>query len=127
MRYAIWFVDALCGPDIIIHAFGPGDGNFPESPLTPIGKRLYGTTVAGGHKTRFGPQYHHGCVFSVPMKVPMVGSGRNRRNATYPYCVQLYAGSGGYYPVGGVIDVSGSLYGTMSTGGIRNNGTIFQL
>jgi len=111
---AVYSVPLTGGPAVILHQFTEGlDGDAAESPLTLIGNDLYGTTVAGGAVN--GRPSGFGTVYKVP-----IAGGSDKL---------LYSFVRGepYYPIGGVIDVNGSLYGTLSRGGPNYTGAVFKL
>ncbi len=85
---------------------GP-DGAFPGSGLTLVGSRLYGTTVNGG------PALEYGNIFSINLD----GSGFRIEHS--------FVGSDGAYPQGGLTLVGDTLYGTTSSGGLNDAGTVF--
>jgi uncharacterized repeat protein (TIGR03803 family) len=107
----------------VLHAFGldPNDGNAPESDLImDAGGALYGTTTGGGPATDQGG--NAGTIF----KLTPPSSGQTGWTET-----QLYGFSGGqdgstpFAPL--VMDKTGALYGTSSSGGSDYSGTIFKL
>ncbi len=72
---------------------------------------LYGTTISGGANNK-------GSVFELEK------SGGNWTLTT----LYSFSGSDGAEPMGGlVMDAAGNLYGTTSTGGVGNGGTVFEL
>jgi uncharacterized repeat protein (TIGR03803 family) len=80
----------------------PGDGSLPSGDLLDVGGMLYGTTENGG-------AYSKGTVFSVNPKTKI-------ETAIYAF----QGGSDGSFPVAGLINVGGTLYGTTSGGGSPN-------
>jgi uncharacterized repeat protein (TIGR03803 family) len=110
------FSITLSGTEKVLHNFGRGsDGQTPEASLIDVNGTLYGTTTFGG---AFGK----GTVFSIS-----------------PYSVEekvlhnFGSGSDGAFPVGGLVDVNGTLYGTTAGGGAYAGcfwggcGTVFAL
>jgi uncharacterized repeat protein (TIGR03803 family) len=97
------------GKESVLHSFGgSGDGDNPET-LINVGGALYGTTVNGGANGL-------GTVFSI------TPSGKE----TVLYSFK--GGSGdGEYPLAGLVNVMGTLYGTTAYGGATNNGTVFKI
>lgn len=98
----------------VLHAFRGGgtDGADPMAGLLEIRGRLYGTTAEGG--AYGGSNYSGGTVFSVN-----VATGNER-------VLHSFGGSAdGAYPVAGLIDVNGTLYGTTEEGGQNGAGTVF--
>jgi uncharacterized repeat protein (TIGR03803 family) len=88
----------------------PKDGALPRGDLVNVGDTLYGTTVAGGTGN-----CHAGCgtVFTVTPKRGV--TVRNSFLDKEPY------------PIGRLINVDGTLYGTTSAGGAYGKGTVFKL
>jgi uncharacterized repeat protein (TIGR03803 family) len=90
---------------------------YPQAPLIDVGGTLYGTTNNGGafhnHKTCPG-----GCgtVFSITTSgvVKVLHSFGNAQDGQYP-------------AEAGLVDVSGTLYGTTSAGGAFGGGTVFSI
>jgi uncharacterized repeat protein (TIGR03803 family) len=101
------------GAESVLYSFAGGnDGAFPNGGgLLKVGGRLYGTTENGGAS-------NHGTVFSVSVK-----SGAE----SVLYSFVGSAGSDGAFPLAGLINVAGTLYGTTELGGANNLGTIFSL
>ena len=94
-----------------IHDFDAAHGVYPTGRLAqgPDGS-FYGTLFTGG------PGFANGAVF----KVAADGSSSSMLHA--------FDGSGGNYPMGGVIRGSdGALYGTTDEGGVSGAGTVFRL
>jgi uncharacterized repeat protein (TIGR03803 family) len=86
--------------ETILHAFAGGsDGAYPLSAVTEASGTLYGTTSMGGGSDA-------GVVFKTPAK----GGGDTVLHA-------FTGGSDGGLPEGGVVDVSGNLFGTTFSGG----------
>ena len=98
------------GTVAILHTFGSaGDGEVPLSGPLNVNGKLYGTTYEGGI-------HSDGVVYRVGTK----GS----------YKV-LYAFQGGEYdgsnPIGGLVELNGTLYGTTYQGGAANDGIVFSV
>ena len=88
---------------------GSKDGAYPEAGLLNVNGTLYGTTYEGGGATGGGT------VFAITT------SGKET-------LLHSFTGSGdGEYPNAGLIDVSGTLYGTTADGGANDGGTVFLL
>jgi len=108
------------GAQTVLHSFGTyPDGQNPQADLIDVNGTLYGTTYAGG-------SYGYGTVFSLDRK-----TGTER--TLYTFCSQ-YPCTDGDLPIGGLIDVNGTLYGTTFGGGTSNEcvdlpgcGTVFSL
>lgn len=84
-----------------------GDGTNPYARLTLFKNKLYGVTFSGGeHCVGYGPC---GTVFSVDPK-----SGTE--SVVYSFCAQKNCDDGAS-PVGALINVKGTLYGTTEEGG----------
>jgi uncharacterized repeat protein (TIGR03803 family) len=99
------------GTETVLHSFGgAGDAYNPEDPLTiDASGNLYSTTEFGGIADE-------GALFKVAPK--------GKETILYSFT----GGSDGALPRGGVImDASGNLYGTTSSGGDSNLGTVFKL
>lgn len=105
------------GVEKVLNNFGnkPGEAASPWASLVYVGGLLYGTTAGGGASGG-------GTAFSVTT------SGETR--VLHSFCT---AGADGCGPVAGLIDVSGSLYGTTPRGGRYgvahngNDGTFFSI
>jgi len=90
----------------ILHDFsGTPDGANPQAPLTYVKDTLYGTTENGGAASKDG-----GTVYSI--------SPTGAENVVY----RFMPGRDGNYPVAGLIDVNGTLYGTTYKGGAGSYG-----
>jgi uncharacterized repeat protein (TIGR03803 family) len=91
------------GVEKVLHRFlGGADGISPESVLVDVNGTLYGTTRVGGGS---GCSYGCGTVYRV--------SASGTEKVLYAF----KGGSDGAYPIAGLIDVNGTLYGTTSEGG----------
>jgi uncharacterized repeat protein (TIGR03803 family) len=112
------------GAEQVLHDFrvnGP-HGEYPDASLIGLKGKLYGTTFAGGGSTNCRRPNGCGTVFSV------TPSGTE---------IMLYGFKGGpsdgAYPVGSLLSVDGTLYGTTDYGGAysgcNNNhcGTVFSI
>ncbi len=98
----------------VLHKFtGGADGMYPMAALIAVKGRLYGTTYQGG-------AYNEGTVFSVRMT-----DGEERVLHSFS------GGSDGAYPLAGLTDAKGSLYGTTQQGGegrsAGDSGTVFRV
>jgi uncharacterized repeat protein (TIGR03803 family) len=89
---------------------GGSDGQDPVEGLIDVGGLLYGTTYRGGASG-------DGTVFSLD---PNSGA------ETVVYSLGAYQGDG-QYPAGALLEVDGMLFGTTSSGGSANGGTVFSL
>lgn len=91
-----------------------GDGGNPTASLIDVSGKLYGTTRNGGAYCRFSQSC--GTLFSL------TSTGVEKILHSFGDA------SDGNTPAAGLIEVSGTLYGTTSAGGVRNNnGTVFAL
>jgi uncharacterized repeat protein (TIGR03803 family) len=116
----VFSVNPRTGAETVLHAFAGGsDGAYPLAGLINVGGTLYGTTERGGSANCAGAK---GCgtVFSVS---PTTGA-----------VTVLYAfagGSDGAYPLAGLLNVDGTLYGTTERGGTgcpgNGCGTVFSV
>ena len=107
------------GGNIVNNAFSL-DGSDPDAGLTLVGATLYGTTSTGGSN-------EDGTIFAYTLNT-------NNYQSVYsfqgnPYALQSTAAPGAYIdgaaPEGGLTFVGSTLYGTTSSGGVDENGTIF--
>ncbi len=94
----------------VLHSFGNGpDGANPRASLIALRGKLYGTTYQGG-------AYGQGTVFSL-----RIADGKER-------VIHSFSGRpDGDYPMAGLIDVKGMLYGTTEGGGANGRGTVFNI
>jgi uncharacterized repeat protein (TIGR03803 family) len=105
------------GKESLIYSFGTSsatDGTTPTSGLTSVKRTLYGTTTYGG--ANCAPA---GC--GTVFEVSPLG--------TESVIYNFRGGTDGSHPVGGLIDVGGTLYGTTSQGGHGRSccGTVFAI
>jgi uncharacterized repeat protein (TIGR03803 family) len=99
------------GREEVLYSFGSGsDGTEPEAGLTLLNGTFYGTTFGGG-------AHGYGTVYSVTPK--------GQEQVLYSF------GAGntgdGENPTASVTALNGSLYGTTSSGGDENAGTVFSV
>jgi uncharacterized repeat protein (TIGR03803 family) len=99
----------------LVHTFhgGASDGARPYAPLIDMKGTLYGTTEGGGQYNCI----YHGCgtVFSITPSGSLT-------------VLHGFGASGdGAFPVAGLIDVGGTLYGTTKSGGSDRLGTAFAI
>ncbi len=104
------------GTEKVLYAFkgGRSDGAFPIAGLIDVKGTLYGTTSGGGSGCNpKGSEFGCGTVFSVTTsgQETVLHSLRGRAE--------------GVSPVGSLIDVNGTLYGTTTIGGKSMYGTVF--
>src|SRR5580704_238438 len=98
----------------VLHSFGPlPDGAQPYAGLIDVKGTLYGTTFTGG-SNGCGTGYICGTVFSIT-------------TTGVEQVLYNFTGSSGEYPMAGLIDVNGTLYGTTFGGGMYDAGTVFTI
>jgi len=98
--------------ETVLHAFATssgGDGLCPGGGLIYAGGTLYGTTQGGG-----AGQYY-GTIYSL-----------NPATGTERIVYSFTGGSDGGYPLAALVQSGGFLYGTTSTFGVGQRGTVFQ-
>ena len=107
------------GTERVLHSFAGyprSDGAYPVAGLVNVNGTLYGTTSGGGG-TSCGGTVGCGTVFSVTT------SGTEKVLHRF----NSHNGTDGASPLAGLIDVSGTLYGTTFAGGSNGNGTVFAM
>jgi uncharacterized repeat protein (TIGR03803 family) len=108
----------------ILHSFidNGKDGSHPAASLTlDRSGNLYGTTVGGGGGVCITPFAGCGVVFEL---LPQPG-GRWTERILHSFNVNGTDGSLPYSSL--TLDASGYLYGTTDSGGVFNDGTVFEL
>lgn len=113
----VFEVDPVAGTENIVYQF-PGhqaDGTSPAGDLLNLNGIVYGTTSQGG-STNCGTA---GCgtVFQINLST-------GKENVLYHFKGNK---TDGRNPLGGVVDVNGTLYGTTQQGGEHSRGTLFSL
>jgi uncharacterized repeat protein (TIGR03803 family) len=104
------------GAEKVLHSFGDKKGgDFPAAGLIDVGGTLYGTTSGGGAYAEKQAPYEGGVVFSITT------GGKEKVLHSFG------KGTDGHFPVAGLIDVKGTLYGTTQSGGTALNGTVFSI
>lgn len=107
----------------VLHSFtnAGGDGAYPQSPLViDAANHLYGTTMAGGGSIHCQVELDSGC--GMAFKLSPVG------NQWKESLLHAFKGGGdGAFPSGLVMDANGNLYGDASSGGIANQGVVFEI
>jgi uncharacterized repeat protein (TIGR03803 family) len=108
------FALTTSGAETVLHSFGgSGDGGHPQADLINVNGTFYGTTSEAG--ANCSPSSACGTVFA------MSASGAET-------VLHSFGPSGdGTYPLAGLIDVKGTLYGTTNFGGANAAGTVFAL
>ena len=98
--------------------FGEGTGEsglIPAAGLTRLGDLFYGTTEYGGSSTMGCGGIGCGVAYSITAK------------GVQTVLHSFGHGTDGAYPLSGLTDLGGLLYGTTSTGGSANAGAVFSL
>ncbi len=110
------FEVSTSGKVLVLYRFNGGaDGSYPKGDLISLESHLYGTTLAGGESCDGFAHPGCGTVFEVST------SGKHRVLHAF------MRGTDGARPGGGLIAVSGALYGTTGSGGENDHGTIFEV
>jgi uncharacterized repeat protein (TIGR03803 family) len=105
----VFSFDTSNGTFVLLHTFVVSDGAFPLGGVTVDNGTLYGTTSAGGSPTALA-----GTVFEINLSTGAFTSLYN------------FAGAGdGGEPRGAVLISGGKIYGTASSGGSHDSGTVF--
>lgn len=99
-----------------LHSFNFTDGQYPSAPLTLSSNLLYGTTAAGGANGI-------GALFQLSTN----GTGYTNFYSFSPPGGYPYTNSDGASPLGSLVPLDGSLYGTASSGGSNACGTVFKV
>jgi len=101
---------STAGTETMLYKFqGGSDGANPTAGLANVGSTLYGTTYYGGGTNNYGT------VFAI--------SPGGTESVLYAF----NGGSDGANPMGGLLKVGSTLYGTTYTGGSSYYGTVFSL
>ncbi|MGA7284068.1 MAG: choice-of-anchor tandem repeat GloVer-containing protein [Candidatus Cybelea sp.] len=103
------FAITTSGSEHVVFSFGGKTGNDPRANLTSVNGVLYGTTYNGGATG-------NGTVFSL------TSSGTEKVLHSF-----AAGGTDGSLPLGALIEVNKVLYGTTSTGGTNQDGTVFAI
>jgi uncharacterized repeat protein (TIGR03803 family) len=112
------FSIATDGTEKVLHSFGKGfDGRYPVAGLIKMKGSFYGTTSGGGlgYCGHSSFSIRCGTVFSITP------------GGTEHVLYSFIAGHNAHVPLGGLIAVGGTLYGTTSRGGARGYGTVFSI
>lgn len=103
------FSVSSAGTEHVLYRFAGGtDGATPESALSEVGGKLFGTTERGG-------TYNSGVVYDVTT------------GGTESILHSFGNSEDGYAPAGKLVNVGGALYGTTSFGGAHSQGAIFKI
>jgi len=106
----------------VLYSFrgGDRDGAKPRAGLIDVGGTLYGTTQFGG-PVNSTLHCYTGCgtVFSITLG--------GTESVLHAFATKRHAESDGQYPLAGLIDAGGTLYGTTGFGGTYNRGTVFTI
>src|SRR5277367_3881652 len=94
-----------------LHSFDGADGQIPSALVLVTDGNFYGTT-------QFEAANGHGTVF----KIAPAGT----LTTIYSFCAQSNC-TDGANPIAGLVQANGKFYGTTSTGGTFNDGTIFEI
>jgi uncharacterized repeat protein (TIGR03803 family) len=104
----LFAVDVATGAETTLHSFtGGSDGGNPDGGVIDVSGVLYGTASYGGSNSA-------GVVFAY-----------NLASSTETTLHNFTGGSDGASPLGSLLAISGTLYGTANTGGSTGNGTVF--
>src|SRR5207237_615704 len=106
----VFSLNPATGAEKVLYAFQDNgtDGLHPQADLVSVKGTLYGTTYYGG-------AHGAGTLFAIEKK-----SGAETLLHSFDD-----TGSDGYWPVAGLINVNGILYGTTTWGGTYNLGTVY--
>ena len=118
----VFSLNPTTGAETVLYSFKgyPSDGAEPVAGLVSVDGLLYGTTEDGGRGkcyTEGGDYVGCGTVFSVD---PQTGA----ETVQYSFSEK---NNDGRFPEAGLIDVSGTLYGTTEEGGAHGYGTVFSI
>lgn len=112
----VFSVDLSTGQEKVLYTFcsvpNCADGGNPQSGLIDVNGMLYGTTLGGGITGCGG--YGCGTVFSINLRT-------GKEKTLYSLC-RLANCADGSSPVSGLINMSGTLYGTTDLGGTNCHG-----
>jgi uncharacterized repeat protein (TIGR03803 family) len=113
----VFVIDPKTHAERVLHAFQDNgrDGYEPSAGLIEVNGVLYGTTLTGGRNRGCDPIEGNGCgtAFSVD---PTTGAEK----VLYSFCSQKKCADGAW-PLAGLINVNGTLYGTTWYGGTNSN------
>jgi len=101
------------GTENVLYAFDGNDGGGPNGGLIKFKSKLYGLTTGGGGPGCNG--YGCGTMFSLTL------------TGTETVLYSFKGGSDGASPIGPLLNVNGTFYGTTGIGGAYNMGTVFSI
>jgi uncharacterized repeat protein (TIGR03803 family) len=110
--YGTVFSMTTSGAETVLHSFNGTDGEQPYAGLLNVKGTLYGTTYNGGGAIAAGT------VFAITTS--------GKETVLYSFC-SIASCKDGAYPIAGLIDVKGTLYGTTNIGGANGDGTVFSI
>lgn len=105
------FKVSASGKESVLYSFSgvAPDGAIPQASLVTVNGAFYGTTEYGGADSI-------GTIFKV--------SASSKESVLYSF---TFSSPDGRYPVAGLVDANGTLYGTTLNGGTSGNGTVFKV
>lgn len=114
---AVFEIDPSNGTESVVHSFagGANDGANPAGGLMSLNGVLYGTTANGGLAT---------CGSSGCGTVYQITVSSGQEGLLYRF---NGGDSDGQQPIGGVVALDGTLYGTTEAGGENGRGSLFSL
>jgi uncharacterized repeat protein (TIGR03803 family) len=106
----VFSIDPISGSEKVLHSFGAQpDGVLPSGKMIRVSGTLYGTTEEGGDCGK-------GIIFSINPKT-------GEEKVVYSFCGQADGSGPGASP----INVNGTFYGTTTSGGTYNKGTVYSI
>ncbi|MGB8908724.1 MAG: choice-of-anchor tandem repeat GloVer-containing protein [Candidatus Cybelea sp.] len=109
--YGTVFKITTSGAETVLHSFDGTDGGTPYADLLDVKGKLYGTTFSEGANDA-------GTVFAITKS--------GKETVLHSFC-SIASCKDGAYPIAGLIDVKGTLYGTTNIGGANGDGTVFAI
>ncbi|HTT83704.1 MAG TPA: choice-of-anchor tandem repeat GloVer-containing protein [Rhizomicrobium sp.] len=104
----VFSLDPGTGAETVLHAFGRRDRGKQPVAVTAVNGKLFGVAVGAGETS-----CRCGIIFSM-----------NRDTGAERVLHSFSGGTDGAYPLGGLIAVDGTLYGTTESGGMEGTGCI---
>jgi uncharacterized repeat protein (TIGR03803 family) len=112
------------GTESVLFDFYQSTGAVPEAPVIFDSEgAIYGTTYLGGNYACYQGEGGCGTLF----KLTPSQSGYWDESFLYGFCQKAGCGDGALPVAGLIFDSRGSLYGTTTSGGSANGGTVFKL